>query len=1639
MANKETRIYKSDTLETFRQKSNEVSLHVGDNEQLSTNLKDKTYNYDNAGSNVSIFKGSDDNSKTLRFEIKPDETLDNTAGYIILNDVSSITGFDKDDTLTQSGGYSATVVSSATDKILVKNSSGTFNAAQDISDGTNTIAAANIDRIIAESYNVGVLRVYKNGTEISQNMSDTGFHVLSYAGNISLSNTPDVSEFTEGSTVYQNGSQITTSIADVQANSNWYGVVLRATSTELLIKSWSNVGSSFSASAMIRLFGANDTIAANDHGALTEINTSYGNAIELNTPLANSTDDIKIFSMDVVAALNELQDDIGVTENLTTTATNLVNAVNEIEAVFDASTHEISAGGNNFNVTSGVFTLDSTGDIILDADGADVILKDGGSEYGRLTNSSGQLQLQSNGSNVVLTANDTNATFNNNLVVEGTLDSDGDFEVGASKFNVVAASGNTQIDGTLDVDGVATLDTNTTVGGTLGVTGATTLSSTLAVTGVGSFSTAVGIDGNFDINTDKFTVAASSGNTVIAGTLNIGSLNTAASDVRGAINEHEADIGTVGNLTTTATSLVTAINELDLKQGAAALSTTATTLSGAINELVSEKVDLASDTEQTINSDIAFSNGKTFTFPSGSTLAIESGAALTIAGSATGVSTFGVDYLEVDGNQTATGMGLQVARDHIAGAPAVDPKIQWRESRVTAGDPEKAWQVVGLDSTGSNAQEQDLVTFYNAYHLIANNDENGINVAWDSTNQNFDFNVDDFTVTLGTGPISGSFTVTDLGNATFNTTLDNNSVALGTKTTGNYIATIAGTSNEIEVTGSGSETAAVTIGLPNAVDIVDLDVTATTNSTSSTTGALTVAGGMGVANDVYIGGDLVVQGDTVTLNTETLTVEDTLVLAGNNLSSEPSSGGFGLEVGPIPSTPPSGVASGVTGAHSIVYNYATDQWEADGSLILSNATNTPSKVENTDFGAGKDLVFSAGSGLSEAVTGLSGNTFTVTYTNTDKGSDVMVFKNVASDSGTAVADTNTDTLTISGGTFIDTSVSGDTLTINHSDTSSQASVDNSGGSVIQDVTLDSRGHITGLNSINLDGRYYQESEFTSANTASKPVIRDGSGNFSAGTVTANLTGNVTGTVSGNAGSATQVYVNSTSANSDFRLIYGEANDGGNGNETIYKDNTGGATYNPSSGRLTAASFGGNGAALTSLAAGNISTGTISDARLPASISSDITGNAASATQVYVTENNSENASLRVLFHDGANSGNTGLEHDDSLLYNPSTNTLTATTFSGNASTATKLATARTIAVGGAVTGSASFDGSANITISTTATSDPTLTLSGDLSGNATFTNLGDATLSATIVNGSVATAMLADDAVTGAKIANDTISGANMVHNTLTATHIAANAIGASELADGAVDTNAVSNDAITYAKIQNVSATNRILGRDSSGAGNIEEISPSSLRSMINVADGATNTSNPNNATITLSAGSGLDGGGNFTTDQSSNETISFSIEADLRDGITHIGRDTNDYINIGTTHHSFYLDGALDMKLENDGDLHVRQDVVAFSTTVTSDEKLKENIQVVNGALEKVSQLNGVTFNWKKDGKESAGVIAQNVEEVLPSAVREIESLDGDEMNKHVDYNQLSALFIEAIKELKEENNKIKSELEDLKNINR
>ena len=95
--------------------------------------------------------------------------------------------------------------------------------------------------------------------------------------------------------------------------------------------------------------------------------------------------------------------------------------------------------------------------------------------------------------------------------------------------------------------------------------------------------------------------------------------------------------------------------------------------------------------------------------------------------------------------------------------------------------------------------------------------------------------------------------------------------------------------------------------------------------------------------------------------------------------------------------------------------------------------------------------------------------------------------------------------------------------------------------------------------------------------------------------------------------------------------------------------------------------------------------------------------------------------------------------------------------------------------------------------------------------------------------------------------------------------------------------------------------------------------------------------------------------------------------------------------------------------------GSFHVGGDAYSNNYYHNSDRRLKTNIEPIAG-LSIVEKLNGVTFDWKKDGKPSAGVLAQDVEKVMPEAV----SVAKDGM-KAVSYDALIAPMIEAIKELK------------------
>ena len=161
------------------------------------------------------------------------------------------------------------------------------------------------------------------------------------------------------------------------------------------------------------------------------------------------------------------------------------------------------------------------------------------------------------------------------------------------------------------------------------------------------------------------------------------------------------------------------------------------------------------------------------------------------------------------------------------------------------------------------------------------------------------FSSTDFTVAAGavslnkdpvitlSGDVTGSATMTNLDSVTISTTIEPNSVSLGTDTTGSYVSTIVGSSGEITVSGSGSESAAVTIGLPDDVSIT---------------------------GNLSIGGNLDVAGSINSINTTEVNIVDNKVVLNTNVTGAPSADA-GVKVN-----------RGTSTDVELLWNETADQW-----------------------------------------------------------------------------------------------------------------------------------------------------------------------------------------------------------------------------------------------------------------------------------------------------------------------------------------------------------------------------------------------------------------------------------------------------------------------------------------------------------------------------------------------------------------------------------------------------------------------------------------------------------------------------------------------------------------------------------------
>ena len=221
-----------------------------------------------------------------------------------------------------------------------------------------------------------------------------------------------------------------------------------------------------------------------------------------------------------------------------------------------------------------------------------------------------------------------------------------------------------------------------------------------------------------------------------------------------------------------------------------------------------------------------------------------------------------------------------------------------------------------------------------------------------------------------TGDVTGSTTVAADGTISVATTIAANSITLGTDTTGDYVATVTGTANEVEVTGSGGETAAVTVGLPS-------DVTVSNNLTvggylaGPASFTIDPAGVGDNTGTVIIAGDLQVDGTTTTINSTTVTVDDLNLTLASGSANAAAANGAGITVDGANAT--------------ITYDSTNDEWDFNkninitGNLILSGTVDgrdvatDGTKLDTIETNATADQTQAEINALGITATGLSGN------------------------------------------------------------------------------------------------------------------------------------------------------------------------------------------------------------------------------------------------------------------------------------------------------------------------------------------------------------------------------------------------------------------------------------------------------------------------------------------------------------------------------------------------------------------------------------------------------------------------------------------------------------------------------------------
>lgn len=997
-----------------------------------------------------------------------------------------------------------------------------------------------------------------------------------------------------------------------------------------------------------------------------------------------------------------------------------------------------------------------------------------------------------------------------------------------------------------------------------------------------------------ELHTETTLNSAKIGTSFVDGSL---SLSTDADTLSEGINEVYADIGDVSSLVTTAQTVTTAINELHLDT----------------STLDSEAVKLTSSSAQTIDSDLTFLAGTTVEV--NGTLDVSNGTF--ISGAQSGEISFTNSFIEL-GDSTLTspsaaGGGLKINRGSDSGATTVS--ITWNET-------DDNWQVTSL-AQGGGASTAKLVDFNNAQELFANNTETGIDVTWDSNDNNFDIALDSQSVVAGTYGSSTNIPVVNVNNKGIVTSITTSSISstlgiAGDSGTGSAIVgtddfTISGVTNEIETSVSGST---VTIGLPDQTTVNAINATQSNiGALSVGTGAVPSSGDLVVSGDVNIVGNLDVDGAINFTDSTTVNIGDNNIVLNADVTGTPPSVTSGITINRGSSTDA-----------QLIFDESDDKWKV-----------------NTGSGNNVDILTSST---------LIDNNLNRTPATSNAEYDVTLI----TDSGEVNVDDGTFTYnpTISGGRLTAALFKGDLE--GNADTATSLKTS-------RNITVNAVNHaFDGSSSIDLTESIRDTigNMLTTGTRSGITVAHDDNNNQIDFTVSQ---GDSFGVVNANSGS-----VSASGQDQVFTL------DGGTELATVASGST--ITINHSNvSRTNPVASSSNGTAIvdvTTNARGHVTSveSYDFDSRYLQTSNFTLSGDVTSTSAGVATIGNDKVTFAKMqnidansfLANDTGSSGNVkALSVNDarSLLNisNVNSNANDYSFFISGGGTTTEIDEAETVTFNGTGDTDVSIIGN-NITINST---DTTYSKSG------TGLNLSGTTFS------------LNSNNIIGATASGNVLTLTKESGSTLNFTGGTEYGVGAGPSLNGIITGTGVNENNFGLNRERNLGAS---------------VVKTGTSLNYIAFA--------PSNSTITPL----------YLEDNNGNNT----------QGVVDIY--TNDF------HCARFKNGSTP---GTDG-LIVQGDVIAFSTLFASDLNLKDNVEVVTNALDKVSQLNGVEFDWKDGRGKSSGVIAQDVEKVLPQAVKETENLKGEKY-KSVDYSQLTSLLIESIKELKEENKELRSMIEELK----